>query len=194
MKSLLFIFLHISSIFVFVVQNPVYAAFWLILTFFSSAALLWLFNSSFFALIYIIIYVGAIAVLFLFVLMMLDIKNTNTNSLNQNNNIFLKSLTWGGFLFAITLLSKNLASLYNIDSFKTFNDNFIINFDVNLAILTFGQILYNYYIFCVLISGIILLIAILGAIVLTLQNNPNNKVKIVNRQLSRSDNFLSFFK
>ncbi len=185
----LFLLLNISSALVFTVYNPVYAAFWLIVTFCSSAILIWFFNSSFFALIYIIIYVGAIAVLFLFVIMMLDIKNTNpnTNLSYQINKFLILIIPSFGLSYFIT------SKIY-IENFVDFEENFLTNFDLTSNIHAFGQILYNYYIICILIAGLILLVAILGAIVLTLNINHSEKIKISSRQLARSENFLTFFK
>jgi NADH:ubiquinone oxidoreductase subunit 6 (subunit J) len=58
----------------------------------------------------------------------------------------------------------------------------------------FGQVLFNYYMSCFLLAGFILLIALVGSIVLTLRFNNTDEGQIVNKQLSRTDNFLSFFK
>ena len=57
-----------------------------------------------------------------------------------------------------------------------------------------GQVLFNYFLICFLLAGIILLIALVGSIVLTLRFNNSEEGQLVNRQLSRTDNFLSFFK
>ena len=57
-----------------------------------------------------------------------------------------------------------------------------------------GQVLYNYFISCFLLAGLVLLIALIGAIVLTLRFNSVKKSQLVSRQLSRTDNFLTFFK
>jgi len=57
-----------------------------------------------------------------------------------------------------------------------------------------GQILYNYYLLCFLLAGLILLVAMIGAIVLTLNFRSQRKNELVSRQLSRSENFLAFFK
>jgi len=57
-----------------------------------------------------------------------------------------------------------------------------------------GQYLFNYFLVCFLLAGIILLIALVGSIILTLRFNNSEESQVVNRQLSRTDNFLSFFK
>ena len=72
------------------------------------------------------------------------------------------------------------------------------NFDNYLDSLSsidvLGQSLYNYYLLCFLLAGLILLVAMIGAIVLTLNFRSHRKNELVSRQLSRSDNFLAFFK
>ena len=188
-----FLLLNLISALVFTVYNPVYAAFWLIMTFFLSAILIWIFNSSFFALIYIIIYVGAIAVLFLFVIMMLEIKiidyfrQYDFNILKQIVLYLIFSLV--PFFFSVGISLQILT-----DNFLEFEDNCSVSFDLVIDLQAIGQVLYNHYILCVLLGGLILLVAIVGAIVLTLNMNINLHNKLTARQLARSENFLSFFK
>lgn len=80
---LLGIFVCTCGLFVFLTENPVHSVLFLILTFFNSSAILLLLNADFLALIFVIVYVGAIAVLFLFVVMMLNIKSPTSNSAYQ---------------------------------------------------------------------------------------------------------------
>ena len=70
-------------------------------------------------------------------------------------------------------------------------DNYLDNLS---SIDVLGQSLYNYYLVCFLLAGLILLVAMLGAIVLTLNFSSQRKTELSARQLSRSDNFLAFFK
>ncbi len=192
MTLTLFFLLNLISSLVFTVNNPVYAAFWLIITFVCSAVFIWILNSNFFALVYIIIYVGAIAVLFLFVIMMLEIKIINIKRFYDFKNlgeIFL-FLILSFFPFILSFwFSKNIIT----DNVLIFEEDFSIAFDLNLDLHALGQILFNNYTFCILIGGLILLVAILGAVILTL-NISNKQVKLSSKQLSRSENFLSFFK
>lgn len=188
--------LNIAGSFVFTETNPISAALWLILTFCNAALYLWLYDSEFFSLIYIIIYVGAIAVLFLFVIMMLDIKNIDA----LNTQKFYES-TWYSQMLKFSLyiiptagLSYWISSLC-IDTDDTFVDEYYPEtFDLVTNIQVIGQAIYNYYILCLILAGLILLVAIIGAIVLTINVNSSTKIKLVSRQLSRSENFLSFFK
>lgn len=188
----LFIIVNLISSLVFTVSNPVYAAFFLILTFLASAVILWILNSSFFALIYIIIYVGAIAVLFLFVIMMLEIKIVNhrqVSNFNFLNNIFLYLI----LIFVPFFISFLISSSVLTENSLSFEEDFVLIFDSNLELPALGQVLYNNYTICVIIGGLILLVAVLGSIVLTL-NITIKQTKITSRQLARSENFLSFFK
>jgi len=190
-----FLLLNIAASFVFTETNPISSALWLILTFCNAALYLWLYDSEFFSLIYIIIYVGAIAVLFLFVIMMLDIKN-----IDSLNTIKFYESTWYSQLLKFVLYVIPTASLsYWITSLCITNDDTLVDdyysetFDLVTSIQVIGQVIYNYYIFCLILAGLILLVAIIGAIVLTINVNSSTKIKLVSRQLSRSENFLSFF-
>lgn len=188
-----FLLLNLISSLVFTVYNPVYAAFFLILTFFFSAILIWIFNSSFFALIYIIIYVGAIAVLFLFVIMMLEIKIIDTSRV-YDFNFVKQAVTYLFFSIIPFLLAIVVSSQMLTDNFLNFEENCNVSFDIIFDLQVIGQVIYNYYILCVLLGGLILLVAIIGSITLTLNMDSNKQIKLAGRQLSRSENFLSFFK
>jgi NADH-quinone oxidoreductase subunit J len=188
--------LNIAGSFVFTETNPISAALWLILTFCNAALYLWLYDSEFFSLIYIIIYVGAIAVLFLFVIMMLDIKNIDSlNTLKfYETTWYTQMLKFGLYIIPTAALSYWITSLC-IDTDDTFVDDYYPEiFDLVTNIQVIGQAIFNYYILCLILAGLILLVAIIGAIVLTINVNSSTKIKLVSRQLSRSENFLSFFK
>jgi NADH-quinone oxidoreductase subunit J len=179
--------LLISSILVVFSYNPVYSVLFLIISFLSSASILFLFNVDFLGVLFIIIYVGAIAVLFLFVVMMLNIKIYKKSSL-----VFLPLLFFISLLFS-AILFLNLETIFltevNIPSYNFSLLDSLSNIDV------FGQVLFNYYMVGVLISGLILLVAMLGAILLTLNFKNPRKSENVTRQLARSDdNILSYFK
>ncbi len=193
--DLIFI-LNISCVLIFVTKNPIFSALWLILSFFCSSVILWFFNAEFFALIYLIIYVGAIAVLFLFVIMMLDIK-----SIDYFNFLTFYGSNWfsklGVFLIYIIpsyFFAYFISYFYYFSFLKKEEIFFFTSFDIINSIQNFGQVFYNYYLFCILISGLVLLVAIVGSIVLTLNYNNNFIFKQYTKQLSRSENFLSFFR
>jgi len=190
LHSFLSFLLLFSSIFVLISENPVHSVLFLILTFCNAAAVLLLLNVEFLGLIFIIIYVGAIAVLFLFVVMMLNVKIYSSKSFIQNPILFLVGFIALSQIFLLlerTFLDSNTL----IDSE---NLSVSIFLDSLSSIDVLGQGLYNNYIICFLIAGLVLLVAMIGAIVLTLNFSSQRKNEIVFRQLSRSDNFLAFFR
>jgi len=181
----------ISATMVISVKNPVHSVLFLILTFISAAGLLFLLEIEFISLIFIVVYVGAIAVLFLFVVMMLDIKITD---LNRN---FLKYFPIGsflGFAFLIEILLM-LTNTLELNSYYVTNNSYTVwinSIDFITNIESLGQILYTYYFSYFLLAGIILLIAMIGAIVLTLTFNRKAKAQSIYKQTAR-DYFNAIF-
>ena len=188
-------FLHIflitiiifSSFLIFLSNNPVHSVLFLIFTIINSSIVLFLFNAEFLGLIFIIIYVGAIAILFLFVVMMLNVKIVKLNFLSFIPLIIIVSFI--GFFNILTFLDFLFTehNFLDITSYSTIIDN-LSNIDV------IGQSLYNYYLSVFLIAGFILLVAMIGAICLTLKFSSLRKNELANRQLSRSNHFLSYLK
>lgn len=173
--------------------NPVESVLFLIISFGLSAAILFLFHIEFFGLILIIIYVGAIAVLFLFVIMMINIKSKKPNLSFYGYAIFfyfLSEIIWeftiNPFIQKIFVLPSSVLIHREPTTF------FLIENLNNIDIL--GQGLFNYFLIPFLLTGLILLVALIGSIVLTLRFNSSKENQYVHRQLSRTDNFLSFFK
>ena len=159
-----------SSFMMLLLPNPIHSLLSLVLVFLSASSILITFNVEFIALLLIIIYVGAIAVLFLFVLMMMDIKIKS--SLKTDWSVFfIFGLFLSGSLFLITY--NNLFDFYMYPTsyehleLNQFSD-FLVNFN---NCLVFGHILYSYYLFFFLMAGLILLLALLGAVHLT--HTPN---------------------
>ena len=135
--------------------------------------------------------------LFLFIIMMLNIKKDEDSLLKSN--VFkviydnAKYLLFGFFVLVLFLFLQNT---FLQETFLFFDKNFdfVLIFDKLNNIDVIGQVLYNYFLVCFLLAGLILLVALIGAIVLTLRFNSVKKSQLVSRQLSRTDNFLSFFK
>ncbi len=174
--------------------NPVESVLFLILSFCNAAAILFLFNAEFLGLIFMIIYVGAIAVLFLFVIMMLNIKNQKNKDENRSYTFWF--ICFSAFNFLVTFIFFSIKKVFFRDESFLFDQNsnvFLLVDNLN-NIDVMGQVLFNYFLICFLLAGIILLIALVGSIVLTLRFNNSEEGQLVNRQLSRTDNFLSFFK
>lgn len=165
----------ISSLLAINTKNTVYSVLFLILVFCNSTGLLLVFNIEFISIMLIIIYVGAIAVLFLFVIMMLDIKKNFYEKFNYSIICFLIGLIF----LCETFISVNIKNKIDI---KSYNE-WLISLDYITNTETIGQVLYTYYSIFFLISGIILLIALIGATSLTLQKMA---VKHNFKQLSRT--------
>jgi NADH-quinone oxidoreductase subunit J len=157
----------VSAAMVVVSRNPVYSVLFLILAFFNAAALFLLIGAEFIAMILIIVYVGAVAVLFLFVVMMLDI---NLAKLREG---FLKYLPVG-----LGVLGGNTTTLASIG--KAVPQ--VIAIDNTRAI---GRVLYTQYFYLFQVAGLVLLVAMIGAIVLTLRSRPGLRRQRISEQLYR---------
>jgi len=162
-------------------KNPVHSVLWLILAFFSAAGLFVLLGAEFLAMLLVIVYVGAVAVLFLFVVMMLDI---NFVELRQG---FLQYLPIGGLIGLVLL-----AELVTIGVAWQFGGDISVNAAAptpnveqvqNTTAL--GRVIYTDYIFIFQTSGLILLVAMIGAIVLTHRQRPGVKRQNVAAQVAR---------
>lgn len=184
-----------SAIFVIYSTNTIYSAFFLILAFTNSTGLLLISEVEFLSIMLIIIYVGAITVLFLFVIMMLDINILIDKNKNKNFGylpiIFLISFVF--FLETFLMFSKVFTTYYHLIE-KSFYKNdifykqFINRLDNITNIETIGQVLYTYYSFFFLAAGIILLIALIGAVTLTKKEKrkESSLTKNIYKQLSRN--------
>lgn len=194
--SLLCILMLFSGFFVAFSRNPVESVLFLILAFCNAAAILFIFNSDFLGLLFVIIYVGAIAVLFLFVVMMLNVKGgemeTRLLSGFQIPNVVFALLAYVLCIMIYFFFDKILQQPFiMVGDFET---SMYLDFDSFNNIEVMGQSLYNNYLICFILAGLILLISLIGSIVLTLRYSSRQKNQLISRQLSRTDNFLSFFR
>jgi NADH-quinone oxidoreductase subunit J len=163
----------VSSFLVVFSSNPVHSVLFLIFTFFNSAIIFLILRAEFLAMTLLIVYVGAVAVLFLFVVMMLDIKE----SLMREG--FLKYFPFGLLLISIFLIE--LFTIFNSDQLP-FNDIDAINIreliDSGASnTQSIGLYLYTDYFIIFQISGFLLLLAMIGAIVLA--QNENQRIRNV---------------
>lgn len=173
-----------SAIFVIYSSNTVYSVFFLILAFVNSSGLLLLSEIEFIAFMLIIIYVGAITILFLFVVMMLDIPIQQNNEKLSNFGYLpiLSFLIIIFFLETSLIFSKNLTLFYDMIYKSPVYSRFFNKLEVKTEldfitnIETLGQILYTYYSVFFLMAGIILLIALIGAVALTKKELRSKKV------------------
>ena len=158
----------ISGFLVISATNPINSVLSLVLTFANISFILILFNVEFLALLFLIVYVGAIAILFLFVIMMLDIK---LEEIYDNSTRYIPFGFFIGILliFEISIIAQDstlpLLSIHN----NILLDSSIISF-TNIEVL--GNYLYTDGFYQFLISSLVLLVAMIGAIVLTLYHSP----------------------
>ncbi|WP_237213889.1 NADH-quinone oxidoreductase subunit J [Falsiroseomonas oryziterrae] len=169
-----------SAVMVVTSRNPVHSVLFLILAFFNAAALFLIAGAEFLAMILVIVYVGAVAVLFLFVVMMLDVDFA---ALRQG---FQRYAPVGGVVGAILLLE--LLLVFATWRFATDAAGLRLNptpGDVENT-RALGRILYTDYVWLFQLSGLILLVAMIGAIVLTLRGKTTTKRQNVAAQVARS--------
>jgi NADH-quinone oxidoreductase subunit J len=154
-----------SAVMVVMARNPVHSVLWLIMAFFNAAGLMVLVGAEFIAMLLVIVYVGAVAVLFLFVVMMLDIDFAAMRAGFARNAPL-------GLLIAAVLLAELLLALgaYNAGGLTLGTpDGAAMPAADASNIEALGTLLYGKYIALFEIAGIILLVAMIGAIVLTFQ-------------------------
>ncbi len=170
-----------SAVMVISVRNPVHAVLFLILAFFNAAGLFVLLGAEFIAMILVIVYVGAVAVLFLFVVMMLDVDFAELRA------GFQKYLPVGGLIGALLLAELLLvASAWTIAPQEALHImERIPPADTVTNAEAIGRVLYTKYVYFFQLSGLILLIAMIGAIVLTLRHRVGVKRQNIAVQVAR---------
>ena len=154
--------------------------------------MLFLLGLEFIPIILIIIYVGAVAVLFLFVVMMLDIK------IATRNNALAKFTPFLGFFVFVFFLVSQLVEFPGL-IYDTFLDPecvygaWISIFDKTDSVQLLGRVLFVDYYLYLLLAGIVLLLALVGAVVLTLKFDNSLHYQIISRQMARDANSAVFF-
>ena len=172
----------LSSLMVISSRNPVHSVLFLILAFFNAAGLFVILHAEFLAMILIIVYVGAVAVLFLFVVMMLDFRV----SLDKSNILqYMPIGIFVGLVFISELVIVLVNTKLNLENIQILT-NPLSNFGGLTNTEAIGSILYTDYILYFQVSGIILLVAMVGSIVLTLRDREGVKRQSIPDQLSRS--------
>ena len=162
-------------------KNPVHSVLWLILTFISSAGLFVLLGAEFVAMLLVIVYVGAVAVLFMFVTMMLDID------FSELRGEMAKYLPVGLLIGVVILMQLSIA----LGAWQFSDDALALRGAVtpdmaevhNTAAL--GRLIYGEYILLFQLAGLILLVAMIGAIVLTMRHRTGIKRQSVMAQMHR---------
>jgi NADH-quinone oxidoreductase subunit J len=170
-----------SAVMVIVSRNPVHSVLFLILAFVNAAGLFMLMGAEFLALILIVVYVGAVAVLFLFVVMMLDVDFTE---LRQGVMNYLPIGATIGVVLLFELLTIVFAWEIGPDVAKAITAPIPLAGDISNT-QALGLVLYTRYVYYFQTAGIILLVAMVGAIVLTLQHKPNVRRQNIADQVAR---------
>jgi NADH:ubiquinone oxidoreductase subunit 6 (chain J) len=174
--------LVLSGLMVISARNPVHSVLFLILAFFNAAGLFVLLGAEFLAMILVVVYVGAVAVMFMFVVMMLDI---NFVELRQG---FLRYLPVGGLIGLILLVELLLIlGSWTLAPDATATEATAMMPPVGEVTNThaLGQLIYTHYIYLFQAAGLILLIAMIGAIVLTHRQRPGVRRQNISRQVGR---------
>lgn len=170
-----------AGLFVVVSKNPVHSVLWLILAFLSSAGLFVLLGAEFVAMLMIIVYVGAVAVLFLFVVMMLDVDFA------ELRGELAKFVPLAGLIGVILLME--LALVFGVwngaENASDLRDAITPALEDTQNTAALGELIYTKYIYLFQAAGLILLVAMVGAIVLTLRHREDIKRQNVLSQIYR---------
>ena len=170
----------VAGFLVITARNPVHSVLYLILSFFSAAGLFVLLGAEFLAMLLVVVYVGAVAVLFLFVVMMLDV---DFSRLRQGYVQYLPI----GLVIAGVLLGEMIvvsSAVADHGAARGHVGAMAAAVDVTNA-QTIGRVLYTDYVYFFQAAGIVLLIAMIGAIVLTLRHKPKVRRQDIHNQVGR---------
>nr|QXT43872.1 NADH dehydrogenase subunit 6 [Craspedacusta sowerbii] len=187
MEQLFLIFstlILVAGVMVVLSINPIHSVFWLTLTFILTAMLFITLNIDFVALMLVIVYVGAIAILFLFVIMMLDVLRFR-ESLEISQLIPATLLIGMGFF--INLWWLNQEQLFKLPDLAPFQEWDFVH-DTNIELI--ARIMYTDLWIPFLLASIILLVAMIGAIVLTHELGRETKKQSLYRQHQRNDSWI----
>jgi len=158
-------------------RNTMFSVMWLIFCFFNAAALFFMLDAEFLGIILILVYVGAVMVLFMFVVMMLEV---NKAKLREG---FLQYLPTGGMIALILLvefIGAAFSGVFNNESVAAVGH---LGKEVNNTV-EIGKVLYTQYLLGFEIAAIILLVALVGAVVLTLRTRDDVKYQNISRQVN----------
>ena len=170
-----------SAALVILARNPVHSVLWLIVAFFNAAGLMILVGAEFIAMLLVIVYVGAVAVLFLFVVMMLD------NDFAELRAGFIRNFPLG-IAIALVLLAELVLGIgaYQAGAMHLGTPDGVAAPLVGESnIESIGALLYSRYLFLFDSAGLILLVAMIGAIVLTHRERKGTRTQNINKQISR---------
>ena len=169
-----------SAFMVIAAKNPVHSVLFLILAFVNAAGLFVLMGAEFLAMILIVVYVGAVAVLFLFVVMMLDVD------FSELREGFARYLPVGIIVAGVLTIEMVMVavSVANRGAASRNAEPFVAREVTNAEAI--GRVLYTDYVYLFQAAGIVLLIAMIGAIVLTLRHKPGVRRQVISDQVART--------
>ena len=178
----------LSSVLLITNKNPVYSVLNLVLLFVTGSILLLMLGVDFLPFVFVVVYVGAVAVLFLFVVIILDIKLSSKSS-NFKEIPLVFVISYGVFLI-LNKLTEPYQSLYTMvekggNSYEFMGGPYNTMLDDTSSLSSLGQLLYTQYILHFVIGGLVLLVAIIGAIVLTSRIRTNSLKQKVFKQTER---------
>jgi len=183
--------LVLSALMVITARNPVHSVLFLILGFFTSSGLFLLLGAEFVAMIMVIVYVGAVAVLFLFVVMMLDVDFVSLRK-GAMRYVPLGIVIGGILMLELVVVYGALSSQGDLSQNIA---NAVIDIDAKTNTHALGQILYTKYVGPFQIAGLILFVAMIGAIVLTHRKRPGiRKQNVSDQQAARPEDILEIRK
>jgi NADH:ubiquinone oxidoreductase subunit 6 (subunit J) len=165
-------------------RNPMHSILFLVLVFCNAAGLLLLLETDFLAMIFLVVYVGAIAVLFIFVVMMLNVRVT------ELKESILRYVPIGGlvliifFVEVLSVINGDLVPFFSSSSLDKVSQTFLLQEDLKLVLWTnnispvsnieaIGELLYTYYFYAFLMASMVLLVSMIGAILLTMRKQYN---------------------
>jgi NADH-quinone oxidoreductase subunit J len=183
--------LLVSASMVIISRNPLHSVLFLVTSFLSSSILLFLFENEFLALFFLIIYLGAIAILFLFVVMMLDIKYRDL----QTSRLYLPVGVFVGFTLLVEIHGAFVKVFSKNTNVSELEHNSYLNWYDSLDALSdvyvIGQIFYTHYVLQILMAGLILYLAVIGVAFLTVKSafakGQRRDQQSLFRQLSRKN-------
>ena len=170
----------VSGLLVVTARNPVHSVLYLILAFFSSAGLFVLLGAEFLAMLLVVVYVGAVAVLFLFVVMMLDVDFVR---LREG---YARYLPFAAIIALVLLVEMIVISVTVASGGAAAGAKApAVGTEEMSNIEAIGRVLYTDYVYFFQAAGIVLLIAMIGAIVLTLRHKPGVRRQNIHAQVTR---------
>src|SRR5580704_8057544 len=170
-----------SALAVVAARSPVHSVLFLIAAFFSAAGLFVLLGAEFLAMLLVIVYVGAVAVLFLFVVMMLDVDFA---SLKEG---FTRYLPLGGLVAGILVIEMGVVAVTVASSGAAAKNAAPMASALGVSNAeTIGRVLYTNYVYYFQAAGMVLLVAMIGAIVLTMKHRPNIRRQVIADQVART--------